>query len=246
MKKSLLFALIMLISSAQLLFGQGIQSHSSKSVKASYNAKTGYLYTKMTPSPDLAIASQRFPDFGNCVLQGADDFVVTGTGWSITKIDVIGTSVSVVPANSFEVYIYTNAAGVPGGLVYSGTSLAYTESGGVYSITLASPANLTAGTYWVSVLPNMAFTSLGQWFWQPAAAPQQGNLFAWQDPCSLIEPSMPTFTPMGPFASYTNYDLCFALYGNPITSSIPVSNWALYFGIFLIVVFSAIRFRKMI
>jgi hypothetical protein len=30
------------------------------------------------------------------------------------------------------------------------------------------------------------------------------------------------------------------------TPSIPLSNWALYFGIFLIVVFSAIRFRKMI
>jgi hypothetical protein len=28
--------------------------------------------------------------------------------------------------------------------------------------------------------------------------------------------------------------------------SVPISNWALYFGIFLIVVFSAIRFRKMI
>jgi hypothetical protein len=94
-------------------------------------------------------------------------------------------------------------------------------------------------------MPNMSFGSYGQWFWQPAAGPLHGNLFVWQDPCDLTGSSMPTFTPMGPF-SFTNYDLCFAIYGNPITGSVPVSNWALYFGIFLIVVFSAIRFRKMI
>jgi hypothetical protein len=49
---------------------------------------------------------------------------------------------------------------------------------------------------------------------------------------------------MGPFL-FTNYDLCFAITGTPIASSIPVSNWALYFGIFLMVAFIGFRFLKL-
>ena len=242
MKKIFNLTLILLLTSSLLGFGQGIQRNSTKAVHASYSAKFGALYSQMTPSSDFAIASQKFPDFGNCVLQGADDFVVTGSGWSLTRIDVVGTSINSMPANSFEVYIYANNAGLPGALVYSGTSLAYTEAGGVYNITLATPANLAAGTYWLSVMINANFTPYGQWYWQPSAAPQQGNLFVWQDPCDLTASSMTTFTPMGPF-TFANYDLCFAVYGSS-TSSVPVSNWALYFGIFLMVAFVGFRFLK--
>lgn len=244
MKKILNFTLILLLTSSLLGFGQGIQRNSTKAVHASYSAKGGFLYSQMTPSTDYAIASQKFPDFGNCVLQGADDFVVTGSGWIINRVDVVGQSGVAMPANSFEVYIYANNAGIPGALVYSGTSLAYTEAGGVYNITLSSPATLSAGVYWLSVMPNAGFSTYGQWYWQPSAAPQQGNLFVWQDPCDLTVSSITTFTPMGPFA-FVNYDLCFAINGSAITSSVPVSNWALYFGIFLMVVFVGFRFLKL-
>lgn len=244
MKKILSFTLILLLTSSLLGFGQGIQRNSTKAVQASYSVKGSSLYSQVNPSTDIAIASQKFPDFGDCVLQAADDFVVTGSGWSLNRIEVIGTSTNPMPANSFEVYIYANNAGVPGALVYSGTSLAYTEAGGVFNITLSSPANLSAGVYWLSVMPNASFATYGQWFWQPAAAPQQGNLFVWQDPCALIVSSMPTFTPKGPFTTFVNWDLCFAVYGSTITSSVPISNWALYFGIFLMVAFVGFRFLK--
>ena len=66
----------------------------------------------MIPSSNNAIASQKFPDYLDCVMQAADDFVVTGSGRSVNRVDVIGTSLigfvtpSIPPANCFEVYIH--------------------------------------------------------------------------------------------------------------------------------------------
>ncbi len=84
----------------------------------------------MIPSSNNAIASQKFPDYLDCVMQAADDFVVTGSGGSINRVNVIGTSLigfvtpSIPPTNCVEVYIYANNAGLPGTFVYTGTSLA--------------------------------------------------------------------------------------------------------------------------
>jgi hypothetical protein len=54
---------------------------------------------------------------------------------------------------------------------------------------------------------------------------------------------MLTFKPIWPL-SFVNYDLCFALYGTPAASSVSVSSWALYFGIFLVLAFVWIPILK--
>lgn len=204
----------------------------------------GLLYAQMNPGTGTAVASQIFPDFGDCIMQGADDFTVPGGGWIIGKIEVIGTySFHPGPANSFDVFFYADNAGQPGTEVYHGAGLAYTQIGDVYGVNLTTPANLPAGSYWISVAPNMAFGVGGQWFWQSHLSPVIGSQFFWQDPCQLASPYL-TWTPASiAFSTAGITDLCFALYGP--TETIPVSNWALIIGLGLIATFVIIRFRKL-
>lgn len=86
--------------------------------------------------------------------QAADDFVVpSGQIWSITGVDVVGDYVDGRPAY-FNVYFYLDAGGLPGTLAGSRLAQSYTggaQSGTLHSITLTAPANLAAGTYWLSV-----------------------------------------------------------------------------------------------
>jgi len=139
-----------------------------------YDNPTGGAYT----SQDFEAS---FDAYDN---QGADDFVVpTGETWNIEGVDVQGSYSTGGPAAAFHVFIYSDAAGLPGTNVYTGLDQPYTDggSGTDFVITLGSPAVLTEGTYWVSVQARQDFGLAGQWFWGDRSV-QNGNPAAWQNP----------------------------------------------------------------
>jgi len=63
----------------------------------------------------------------------------------------------------------------------------------------------------------------------------------WRDPCGLASSGYTSFTPGGPW-SYNN--MTFVIYGESGTPSVPLGNWALYAGLFLMVSFVIYRFRR--
>ncbi|MEO8286250.1 MAG: S-layer homology domain-containing protein [Chloroflexota bacterium] len=128
------------------------------------------------------ITSQDF-DAANAAYtnQAADDFVVpAGQTWTVTGVDVSGQYSAAGPAVGYNVYFYNNAGTLPGAVVATRLSQAYT-GGADPVITLATPVVLSAGTYWVSVQARMDFTPGGQWYWQGRSV-QAGSPAAWQNP----------------------------------------------------------------
>lgn len=152
---------------------------------ASAAAPTGLdvLYDQYDNDTGIGLVSQDFETandgFDN---QGADDFVVpVGATWSVTQVDVAGAYFNGTgPADSFNVYFYADAGGLPGALVTSQTALAYTNDASA-AIALATPVILTAGTYWVSVQARLDFTPNGEWGWE-ARSVQSNGPAAWQNP----------------------------------------------------------------
>ena len=139
-----------------------------------YDNPTGGAYT----SQDFEVS---FDAYDN---QGADDFVVpAGETWNIEGVDVQGSYSTGGPAAAFHVFIYSDAAGLPGTNVYTALDQSYSDggSGTDFVITLTSPAVLTEGTYWVSVQSRQDFGTAGQWFWGDRSV-QNGNPAAWQNP----------------------------------------------------------------
>jgi hypothetical protein len=97
----------------------------------------------------------------------ADDFVVpAGQNWNLNKLDVQGTYFSGVgPADSMNVFIYTEAITSPGTLLESRTAISYTNVADNFSIPISPTIVLNPGKYWVSVQANMDFSTNGQWGW---------------------------------------------------------------------------------
>jgi subtilisin-like proprotein convertase family protein len=120
--------------------------------------------------------------------QAADDFVVPGAGDAfICQIDILGTGAGlpVDPASEVVMYIYDDAAGLPGTLLYTESFPGpATDPGGTGSFTISPTAapDLTGGvTYWLSIQAQMDFGVGGQWFWNQSAD-GNGNPWAWQNP----------------------------------------------------------------
>src|SRR5215475_3194243 len=143
------------------------------------------LYDQYNNATTVATGSQEFPDFPDFTDFTADDFVVpAGETWNVESIDSDGIpfncSGSCVPDN-FNVFFYTDSAGLPGTQVYSGTAEPFVISGSTYTINLTVPAVLTEGTYWVSVQAHEVFTGGGQWGWTDRST-QSNSPAAWQNP----------------------------------------------------------------
>src|SRR5262245_8153138 len=143
------------------------------------------LYDQYDNASANASSSQEFPDFPTFDDFVGEDFVVPGgQTWTIQSIDADGIpfncSGSCVPDN-FNVFFYTDSGGLPGTQIYSATAQTFVIGGSTYSITLAAPAVLTSGTYWVSVQAHMTFTGNGQWGWTDRTV-QSNQGAAWQNP----------------------------------------------------------------
>ena len=139
-------------------------------------------------------ASQQFPDFGDLVLQSADDFNVSGSQ-TLSQVIALGTlsdpAGAAYDSITVEVYDIDGPGNLPGTLLCSETGLV--NAGGAndaaIDVELTGACTLGSGTYWMSVLPVMNFGggSPGQWFWSSNAT-GFGSEFAFQDPGELLGP----------------------------------------------------------
>ena len=161
-----------------------------------------------TGSQDFEAVYDSYDDFA------ADDFVVpAGETWNIDEIDVQGGYFEFPgPADAFHVFIYQDAAGLPGTEVYSALDQAYSGTTD-FVITLATPAVLTEGTYWVSVQAHMDFGGgdPGQWYWQNRTTQSNGPA-AWQNPGGGFN-VCPSWAPLMGCIDTTDPDLVFRLVG---------------------------------
>ncbi len=133
--------------------------------------------------------SQYFSDF-TAAGESADDFTVPGGfTWNINEVFIVGTYNAGAGANyqDVSVYIYDNNAGVPGNLVYSALNVAVTfPASADFDVVLPTVASLPAGTYWLSVIINMAFNPGGsQFFWSQGTV-QHGSFHCFRDQQNLF------------------------------------------------------------
>lgn len=177
-----------------------------KSLKGSYKAMFNkadmdVLWDQLDDLTGSGTASQVFPDFGDCVLQSADDFEVPmGQIWTINEVATVGSWSASGPTASVEVYIYADDGGVPGTVIYS--QIGYVPgdpSDPDFVIPLSTPAELSAGYYWISVMSRMDFGggTPGQWFWGLNAY-SYGEARLLQDPCDLLGAGYTDWTNLGP------------------------------------------------
>src|SRR5436190_4007966 len=113
----------------------------------------------------------------------ADDFVVpAGQTWNVESIDADGVYFNGSgPADSWNVFIYTDSGGLPGTQVYSTLDQTVSVSGTTFTVNLSPAAVLTAGTYWIEIQANMTFSVGGQWGWTDRTV-QSNSPAAWQNP----------------------------------------------------------------
>ncbi len=141
------------------------------------------LYDQYNNGSALATLSATFSDFPTFGADLGDDFVVpAGQTWSVESVDADGVYFNGAgPADSFNVFFYADNAGLPGAQVYSALNQPVTQLGTTFTVNLAVPAVLAAGTYWVEEQANMNFAAEGEWGWTDRTV-QSNNTAAWQNP----------------------------------------------------------------
>jgi hypothetical protein len=138
------------------------------------------------------VSSQQFePAYAAYDAQAADDFVVpAGQTWTVNEVEAGGGYYGGPgPVEAVNVFFYGTTGGpyspLPGTPVFTQTGILYTPSAGAGDliIPLSPPAQLAAGTYWVSVQARMDLTTQGQWYWRDIGSfSTQGASAAWRNP----------------------------------------------------------------
>jgi len=167
----------------------------------------------------------------------ADDFVVTGYGWSIEEIETIGSLSSTGPVTTASVSFHADNAGSPNPTALAGcsyTSIPVTDSTGSLSITLPTACSIIgAGTYWVAIQADLDFGVGGQHFWSNTDT-VAGNEAHWVNPLDGFGSGCTTFSPAGTVCGVGGgapaYDLLFDLSGTQLTgpvaaAPVPSLNW---------------------
>jgi len=141
------------------------------------------LYDQYDNISGTATLSATFTDFLDFGADLADDFVVpSGESWTVESIDADGIYFNGAgPATSWNVFIYTDAGGLPGGLVASQLNLPATQVGSTFTVNFAPSVQITAGTYWIEIQANMTFATEGEWGWTDRTV-QSNSPAAWQNP----------------------------------------------------------------
>ncbi|MDH3268073.1 MAG: T9SS type A sorting domain-containing protein [Ignavibacteria bacterium] len=144
--------------------------------------------------------------------QIADDFTATGD-WTITDVVVNGSYSLSGPADGFNIFFYSDAAGIPGTEVYSEMSAPYVFDGvSLFTITMVTPAVLPAGDYWVSVQCRMDFSPGGQWYFQQVNG-AFGNVAQFQNPLDGFGSGCLTWASIQTCIAAIGTDQSFALLG---------------------------------
>jgi IPTL-CTERM motif len=140
--------------------------------------------------PAFNVVSSHFTDIppSNSFTAAADDFTIIGFDWKINTVKVKGNySDTLSPpagtADSFNVYILANNAGLPNSTdlatsaIYAAENLSYTDlGGGELNIDFPNGPRLSAGTYWLVVQANIKLLINGQWNWQESSlTPNSGT-----------------------------------------------------------------------
>jgi len=144
---------------------------------------SGTVYDQYDNDSGAASSSQNFEaGFDTYDDNLADDFVL-GSDASVGQVDAAGTYWNGGgPVNSFNVTIYNDASGSPGTAVQDWANASYTVVGGNdFRISLSPAADLSAGTYWISIQSNMDFGSGGQWGWDDRTV-QNTTGAMWENP----------------------------------------------------------------
>jgi len=154
-------------------------------------------------------------------VQAADDFTVpAGEVWSIDRVvangfyfKFVGDNLP-VPTDSVRVFVYEDENGQPGlemasflGLVPSA------DNNGSLTIDLPSSVSLAAGTYWLSVQPEMDYFVDGLWYWLTNSA-QAGSKFHWRNPGGFYAGGNCTDWRPGDQCGFDNPDLSFQVFGS--------------------------------
>ena len=141
------------------------------------------LYDQYDNLSGTATLSATFTDFVDFGADLADDFVVpAGQTWTVESIDADGLYFNGAgPATDWNVFLYTDAGGLPGGIVASETNLPATQVGTTFTVNFAPSVALTAGTYWIEIQANMTFATQGEWGWTDRTV-QSNSPAAWQNP----------------------------------------------------------------
>jgi hypothetical protein len=212
----------------------------------------GSLLWSQGPGCISSISSEVISSFGltsNC----ADDFILTSANTISAARWWFGIYNGIyAPFTSWNITIYDNAACLPGNIVQQWTipfnqsnetfQCASQLAGDTYSYWAdLSPAFVAAAntTYWISVQTGDHSLPPGQWGWDNLTtitgceAAFQSAFFGF--------PAYLHVSQLGAGA----LDFSFELYG-PGVPETPVSNWALFIGIGLILIFTVIRFRRLI
>jgi len=141
------------------------------------------LYDQYDNASGAATLSATFTDFVTFGADLADDFVVpAGEDWTIESIDADGLYFNGSgPATDWNVFLYTDSGGLPGGIVASQMNLPATQVGSTFTVNFAPSVQLAAGHYWIEIQANMTFATEGEWGWTDRTV-QSNSPAAWQNP----------------------------------------------------------------
>lgn len=170
--------------------------------------QTGYPGSGCSPA-------QYFLDVGAAVL-AADDFTVSNAaGWTVSTVFIDGTYRNPGrKAVSWDVFIFSDVSGSPGSVVFSALDLpASGDLDGDIYLTLPAPADLPQGTYWLSVVADLAFNPGQQQFFWCRRSYQTLNEFHWIDPNNLFGLGCTIWAPGSACLGASNPDLLFSLGG---------------------------------
>lgn len=176
---------------AVVLTGATVQASAPRHA-SSPSAPQAVLYDQMDNGTHFYITSQDYPAAeASFNTQAADDFTVpAGSIWNVDSVAVFGSTNTFTQPTHFNVYFYQASGILPGVPVYTATAQPYvvvhdapaSPVTGVFTVSLSAPANLGAGTYFVSVQAYLVRSSdHEQWFWRDRSV-QSGNKAAWRNP----------------------------------------------------------------
>ncbi|MDX1350173.1 MAG: T9SS type A sorting domain-containing protein [Putridiphycobacter sp.] len=204
------------------------------------------LYVQTAGASGSGIVSNRYTDAGDTIVASADDFTVNvGDVWHVTDITVSGfRNGTGADMTSMKVEIFADAGGMPSATaIYSADhtigAIPAPANDTAITITLNSTVDLSAGTYWLSVVGATPGTSRWNWtavsgaFDAPAMLIDADNYFGLGATSWSTLPSLGlSFTDLsfriggnGDFASVEDETLAkISLYPNPVTDIMTIGN----------------------
>ncbi len=204
--------------------------------------------TVLVSQTDLAaggVSSQDFEAINDVYdAQGVDDFIVpTGDDWEIVSLMVFGGGAG-VPFDLVNVEFFNDAGGIPSATAFTSFMAIAATDDGSGNLTIDLPPGgilLTAGHYWMAVQAANPFSSHGQWYWHRVGT-VNNTISHWRNPGDGFGTGFTTWTAEDIVFGTPPNDLAFVLYGSP--PPIPLSNWAILVGVFLIAVTMIIGYRR--